>query len=375
MKYFNIAFGALALLFGIGILQAETDSAEPVEKPCDTAVHISGQWFFAYRAYIPDRGDHAFGLKRGYLTVKKNLNEVFSVRYTQDIAIDREGEDAGNVELRFKYCYLKANLPQFFIFSKPSIALGLVHQPWIEYEQKINTYRVQGEMFLNKFGVASSADFGITLDALLGGELDKETQKKVDSAMPGKYGSISLGMYNGGGYSALEMNNNKTIEGRLTLRPFPERIPGLQFSYAFADGKGNDTLNTPFIMHLFYVSHETAFTTVSAQLYTGQGLHSGWYFGPPNEGFSFFAELALPCIPLTVFGRYDDFTNKMVIATPVYQYIETQIQTRAAIGGIAWNFYKKNRLIVDIEKQWISEWFHAGISELTVAEIALEIIF
>jgi hypothetical protein len=375
VNYLNIALKVTVLLLSFGILNAGTENVSLEEKPRDTAVHISGQWFFAYRGYIPGRGDNAFGLKRGYLTVKKNLNEVFSVRYTQDITIDREGEDAGNVELRFKYCYLRMALPEFFIFSKPSLAVGLVPQPWVEYEQKINTYRVQGEMFLNKFGVASSADFGVSIDVLLGGELDKETQKKVDSAMPGKYGSISFGIYNGGGYSALEMNNNKTIEGRLTLRPLPERVPGLQFSYAFADGKGNDTLNTIFRMHLFYVSHETAFSTVSAQCYTGQGLHGGWYLGP-NDGYSFFAELALPCIPLTVFGRYDHFNNKMVRATPTYgPYIESQTKTQAVIGGIAWNFYQKNRLILDIEKQWISEWFSPGFSEHTIAELALEIIF
>ncbi|MCD6446631.1 MAG: hypothetical protein J7L40_00530, partial [Candidatus Marinimicrobia bacterium] len=64
---------------------------EEKENTADTDVHISGQWFMAYRGNIPSGGDDFFGLKRGYLTFKKNFNETFSVRYTQDITIDKEG--------------------------------------------------------------------------------------------------------------------------------------------------------------------------------------------------------------------------------------------------------------------------------------------
>ena len=73
------------------------------EETVDTSVKISGLWFLAYRGNIPSEGNDAFVVKRGYLTFKKNFNETLSVRYTQDITIDKEGDDAGNVELRFKY--------------------------------------------------------------------------------------------------------------------------------------------------------------------------------------------------------------------------------------------------------------------------------
>lgn len=379
MKYFNIAFGALALLFGIGILQAETDSTEPADKPCDTAVHISGQWFMAYRGNIPNQGDDSFGLKRGYLTVKKNFNQIFSVRYTQDITIDREGDDAGNVELRFKFCYLKANLPEFLFFRQPYLEIGLVHQPWIEFEQKINTYRVQGPMFLDKFGVTSSADFGVNIVSLIGPELDGEARKKVNSEMPGRYGSVSFGIYNGGGYSALEMNNNKTIEGRLTLRPFPGFMPGLQFSYGVATGQGNDTLNTAFNYNIFFISHETAKTTFTAQVYKGQGLHGGSNLNQ-NSGHSFFGEICVPFTPFTIWGRYDCFIDGMNLGSTFMTPYDSR--TSVYIAGLAWKFYKENRLLFDIERS--CEFI--GVNPLssiscdppvvnTMAELALEIIF
>ncbi|MCF7833365.1 MAG: hypothetical protein K9N05_07315, partial [Candidatus Marinimicrobia bacterium] len=272
----------LTLLFVFsGLLAQETSKDAPV---VDTSVKISGLWFMAYRGNIPSEGDDTFGLKRGYLTFKKNFNDKFSIRYTQDITIDKEGDDAGNVEIRFKYCYLKMDLPEFLFFKKPWIEVGLVHQPWIEFEQKINTYRVQGKMFMEKYGVTSSADFGFNAVALLGGELSEEARKKVDSSLPGKYGSVSFGVYNGGGYHAIEVNNNKTVEGRLSLRPFPGFMPGLQFSYGFAFGQENDTLSNQYNYNVFMISYETAKTTLTAQGYKGVGFHGGGGMNLFNEG-------------------------------------------------------------------------------------------
>jgi len=366
----------LSLLFVFSALAAQ-DKAEE-EPVVDTSVKISGLWFMAYRGNIPSEGDDTFGLKRGYLTFKKNFNDKFSIRYTQDITIDREGDDAGNVELRFKYCYLKMDLPEFLFFTDPWVEVGLVHQPWIEFEQKINTYRVQGKMFMEKYGVTSSADFGFNAVALLGGKLDDEARKKVDSSLPGKYGSVSVGVYNGGGYHAPELNNNKTVEGRLTLRPLPGFMPGLQFSYGFAFGEGNDTLNSKYNYHVGMISHETAKTTLTAQYYTGVGFHGGGN-EKTNSGFSFFGELCVPFTPLTVFGRYDCFSEGWNFGSILDAPMD--YQTDVYIAGIAWKFYKKNRILVDIERKRVREpqplisSYLGIISDDLTAELALEIVF
>lgn len=375
----RIANFVLLFLIIFSILSAQ-ENTKPKENTVDTSVHISGQWFMVYRGNIPSEGDDFFGLKRGYLTFKKSFNETFSVRYTQDITIDKEGDDAGNVELRFKYCYLKMDLPEFAFFREPFIEIGLVHQPFIEFEQKINTYRVQGSMFLSRFKVTSSADFGFNVVALLGEKLDDETRKKVDSSLPGKYGSVSFGVYNGGGYHAPELNNNKTVEGRLTLRPFPGFMPGFQFSYGAAFGQGNDTLNSDFSYHVFFLSHETAKTTFTAQLYSGTSKHGGGYDGF-NSGYSFFGEVAVPFTPLVVFGRYDHFNDNILNLLSSAIYVGDYTTSDVFISGIAWKFYKKNRLILDIEKENIvihPPFWSSASSEFydnIVAELALEIVF
>jgi hypothetical protein len=58
------------------------------------------------------------------------------VRYTQDITLDEEGEDSGNIELRLKYLYLKAKMNSFLFFTNSYVELGVVHTPWIDFEQK-----------------------------------------------------------------------------------------------------------------------------------------------------------------------------------------------------------------------------------------------
>ncbi len=95
------------------------------------------------------------------------MNDVFSVRYTQDITLDKEGNDAGNVEIRLKYVYLKIKLDQFNLLKYSYLELGLVHRPWLDFEQNVNKYRVQGKMFLERYSIKNSADFGLFYTGLI----------------------------------------------------------------------------------------------------------------------------------------------------------------------------------------------------------------
>lgn len=316
---------------------------------------IKGDWFMAHQWLVPNQDNNAFKLKRGYLTVESRFNDRFSVRYTQDITIDDEGDDAGNVELRFKYCYLKAQLPDVSFFRHSYVEVGLVHRPWIDFEEHINDYRVQGEMYLERSKLINSADFGLTYVTLLGGKMDGDYQQSVSNSYPGKYGSIAVGVYNGAGYHALEANNNKTVETRFTLRPFPEGLPGLQFSYNMAVGKGNDSLQSDFQLNSFYVSYESEYLTLATQYYTGKGNMSGTYHGH-NTGYSLFGEFVIPKTKLMLFSRYDRFNPG---GSDAWQVI---------VGGIGYRFYKQNKILFDID------WSDRSTLR-KIYEVALEIKF
>ena len=304
-----------------------------------------GQWFLGFRAgENPDKVFTEFTLKRGYITIKHDLSEKLTVRFTQDITLDQEGMDKGNVEMRLKYCYLNLNLNDFFIFNEPTFEFGLVHRPWIDFEQAINDYRVQGTMFLERSGVINSADFGVTFSSMLGGKMNEAYLKRINSNFPGKYGTFSIGIYNGGGYHALERNQNKTIESRFTLRPFPDKIAGLQLSYNLAYGKGNSNLNPDFYINSGFLSYENRFWTLTAQYYKAKGNASGSYADSLgnasfNQGYSLFGDYTIPNTRFSIFGRYDLFDSQKMPFPDNQRYIV----------GLGYQFYKKNKLVIDMD--------------------------
>lgn len=273
-------------------------------------IDISGQWFLAFNNASEI---NQFVLKRGYFTIQTKMNDVFSIRYTQDITLDQEGNDEGNVEIRLKYLFLKIKLDQIEFLKDSYLEVGLVHRPWLDFEQKVNTYRVQGKMFLERYSIIGSADFGIFYKGLIGGKIDKNYQARVTNHNPGKYGSFALGIHNGGGYHTIEQNNNKTLEGRFTIRPFYAIYPGLQLSCAFTYGKANTTNNMDdFVTNLLYISSETELGTFTGQYFTGKGDYSGKYIDEQNNsikstGISVFGELRIPNTNFSIFGRFDDF--------------------------------------------------------------------
>ena len=320
---------------------------------------ISGQWFLAYNNAAEV---NQFILKRGYFTIKTKIDDTFSVRYTQDITLDKEGSDAGNVEIRLKYLYLKIKLDQFDLLKDSYLEVGLVHRPWLDFEQSVNKYRVQGKMFLERYSIISSADFGLYLTGLLGGKVSSEYLDNVTIKNPGKYGSYALGIHNGGGYHAFEQNNNKTIEGRLSLRPLNEIYPGLQFSYAFTYGKSNTESNvSDFIMNLFYLTSETELGVFTGQYLIGEGDYGGKYINDSNEsysstGYSFFGELNIPNTNFALFGRFDEFN------------LENSDIRNTVIGGISYKFLK-SKVLFNIDRQIDPD------RTTNIYELALEIGF
>lgn len=352
----------IALLLSITVVNAQKDSSR-VKKIVENT-HISGQWFLAFSQDV-DASTNQFNLKRGYFTIKTDLSPKISVRYTQDITLDKEGSDAGNVEIRMKYLYMK-----YKPFSKGFLKdlwaeFGLVHTPWLDYEQKINKYRMQGKMYVEDIGMFGSADFGITVGGLIGGKLDKDIQKKIGKHYPGKYGSYSFGIYNGPGYHEYELNNNKAFEARLSIRPLPEFLPGFQISYTNAFGKTNYQKPGPgadFNLHMFYLSFEHPYITTSAQYYFGQGDPYGDFYldrNPyDNDGYSFFGEFRIPKTSLGMVGRYDKFISHQTM----------DFEREAFFFGTSYRFLKNKVLL------FYSREFEPGNNN-DLLELVLEIAF
>ncbi len=349
------------------------DISETSIKKMINNTGISGLYFMTY-SYDNEAQLQKFSVKRGYFTLKTKINDIFSVRYTQDITLDKEGGDKGNVEIRLKYLYLKTNLDIIPFLKHTYIETGLVHRPWFDLEQHINQYRIQGKMFLDRNRLATSADFGIVYMGLIGGKINSEYRENVNPKEAGKYGSFAFGVYNGGGYHAIENNSNKIFESRLSIRPFPNFLPGLQLSHGFSYGSPNLTKNhLKFMMNVGMLSSESAYHKFTAQYTKAYGNFSGRYYFPESientnfkeddpynsEGFSFFGELRHPRLGFALFARYDNFTL----------YREVTENTQTYIAGTAYRFIK-NKIVVDYQLL-----DHPQRGNVQFFEIALEIGF
>lgn len=292
--------------------------------------------------------DGSFKVKRSYLTVKKSVNDYMSFRMT----LDAHQDDEGDMKVRLKYVYALFNLPEFWIFTKPNVEFGLVHMPWLDFEEHINYYRMQGYMFMERSGLFNSADFGFTVGGYFGGEMDDDYKKKVNKKYAGKYGSFAFGAYNGGGYHAIEANDNKTVQARVTIRPLHELIPGLQLSYFGIYGNSNMFIDTipgfespDWQNNAFMLSYENQWVTLTGQYVMGKGNQKGKFIdddfkSTELEGFSVFGEGKLDN-NWRLIARYDDFNATKDIE---------KNKMSSFIAGVAYDFGNHNVLILDFDK-------------------------
>ncbi len=310
---------------------------------------IDMQWFLAHKmGETNGETFNEFTLKRGYVNIKKGISDKMTGRITTDLTVDQEGDGKGDIEIRLKYLYLEYRFKNFLFFHEPHFEFGLVHRPWIDFEQSVNNYRVQGQMFLERNDMINSADFGVVFMSLLGGELDEAYQKKINDDFAGKYGSFSVGVFNGGGYHALENNTNKTLESRLTLRPMYRALPGLQFTYHAAVGRGNIEAEPRWYYQSAYLSMETAYSVFTLEGYKGTGNYKGTaiqdtvsFNAVPQSGYSLFAEGKFFNSKISLIGRYDDYTE-------FYDVHNRRIQR--FITGIAYHFCRGGMVIFDYER-------------------------
>ncbi|MCF8261548.1 MAG: hypothetical protein K9J12_12295 [Melioribacteraceae bacterium] len=307
---------------------------------------LSGQWFLAYqKEEVKGVQFNEFNLKRGYVTVEKKFDDHFSARITQDVSVDQDGDGEGDIEVRLKYMYLRYLFGTAGFLHHTYVEFGLVRRPWLDFEQKINKYRVQGSMFLDRNKILSSADYGVTLVTLLGGEMDADYKVNVNKSYPGKYGSIAVGIYNGGGYHAIEKNTNKVFDCRVSIRPLPTTIPGLQLSYLGTFGKGNVEIAPDFIVNSGYLSYQNRRLTLMGAYYSGKGNEAGTSvdnFGNSYDqsGYSMFGDFEIIQDRFSVFGRYDYFEIEMLPDNDLHDRI---------IFGAAYHLLRGSKIIIDVD--------------------------
>jgi hypothetical protein len=153
-----------------------------------------------------------FDVTRAYINVIGRLPGGIGTRVTADIY--NSGGAGGQHALRIKYAY--------FTWTPDSSALtfklGEMHTPWVDWEEALWDYRMQGTIAMERNGYMSSSDFGAGVD--------------------GKFNAdrfnFQAGVYNGENYSGNLGDQRKDFMGRASFRVMNTddgtRVGGLRVS-------------------------------------------------------------------------------------------------------------------------------------------------
>ena len=200
-----------ALMFG----SAMRAHAQAPDGP--PAISLGAVVFYDYTfAVSPETADAAgqpihansFNVARTYLNVTGRVNPIVSFRITPDITrtSGSGGSTDGSLTFRLKYGFAQFDLSQFTgDWTGTWIRAGIQQTPFIDGEEGVYRYRFQGTLFAERDGGLSSADAGVSAHANL----------------PGGYGDVHVGVYNGEGYQRAEVNDQKALMVRATVRPVP----------------------------------------------------------------------------------------------------------------------------------------------------------
>ncbi len=148
----------------------------------------------------------AFNVSRSYVNVTGNLSHLVAFRVTPDITRESGTGSSlsGSLTFRLKYAFGQVNFDDFLTHGSWA-RIGVQQTPYVDFMEGIYRYRFQGTIFEEREGYFSSSDFGVS----------------AHYNLPGNYGDIHAGVYNGDSYTRAEPNDQKAFQIRATLRPLP----------------------------------------------------------------------------------------------------------------------------------------------------------
>ncbi len=167
-----------------------------------------------------------------------------------------------------------------------------------------------------------------------------------------------------------EKNRNKVIEGRLTVRPLPDVVPGFQLTYFGTTGKGNTDKKPGWTTNIAFGSYESEPVVLTGQYYWGKGQQNGAN-ETEKDGYSLFTELKLynmfknPVNRFSMIGRYDHFdpnTNNKDDENTRY------------IAGVAYYLDKPHKNMVLLDYDTVN-YKQAGKSDDKRVQLTLQVAF
>lgn len=131
------------------------------QAPSAPQVSVGGVAYLQYVYQVKDTATHQnnFEIARAYININARFSNGVSARITPDIF-----RSAGGLTYRLKYAYAAWNPSA----SPLTLKMGMIHTPWLDWEEALWDYRMQGPMALDRNGFMSAADIGAGVDGKWG---------------------------------------------------------------------------------------------------------------------------------------------------------------------------------------------------------------
>jgi hypothetical protein len=235
----------------------------------------------------PVGNDNNFDVSRSYVNVVGKFSDGVMTRVTVDV--DGRKANASQLSFRLKYAYVAWTPAKSTLTYK----LGLIHTPWIDWEETLWDYRMQGPVALDRNGKLTSADFGAGIDGMW-------NKDQVNA---------QVGIYDGEGYGGAPGDQHKDIEGRLSVRlagtDLSSKVGGLRLTGYAGLGKANGGGTRTRLVGM--LSYKSKAATLAAEYAVTRDSTSATT--PDTKGgiLSAYGVFNLPRSKAAIIGRVDSY--------------------------------------------------------------------
>ncbi len=303
----------------LALLGAALLLAASVRPASAQQTQISGLIFaqYSYQMAADTAGVHenGFDVTRAYLNFITKFSHGISTRITGDVYRDANG----SLNYRLKYAFLtwkpSATSPVDF-------RLGQTTTPWIDWEEGLWGYRMQGPTVFDVNHYLTSGDLGLGMDGAW-------AKNKFD---------MQLWFGNGEGYASPETNQYKQYAARLSWRLVPSDDGGTRgglrlTGYAQSDEATNGGARTVYAYGLSYKSKEYLLAAIGGHAIEGTA-------NTPANIFSFYGTLNPKGSKWGVIARVD-------LVNPNTR-VSNDSNTRF-IGGVSYALSPNVLLLLDVD--------------------------
>jgi len=285
----------------------------PAQAP---QVTVGGVVYTQYEYTDAAVHNNTFDVTRAYVNVFGRFSGGITTRVTADIIPSA----VANQQLRLKYAFA-AWTPTG---SSLTYKLGMMQTPFVDYEETLWDYRMQGTIAVDRNGAMTSSDIGFGVDG-------KWNNDQVNG---------QIAVVNGEGYSGGTGDFHKDLEARVSVRVKPtndaSRVGGLRLTGYAGVGK-----------------YGPAFAGNDRNRYLGQVSYRSQQFTLAGEFVSRKDSTQTGSI-LTAFGVYHLTGGKVAVIGRVDlvdpdKNVANNKNTRI-IGGLSYQLSPNVRLLADLDR-------------------------